>query len=170
MVAGCHLQVRGRGQFAHGRRGRAHLEARAGDLLRVATAGVVHIGGELDHQRIDRCILFILQRAPYGNTAAREILDAALAAAAFEQDVQLLFSGEGVWQLLPGQQPDAFAGKDISKMLQALGYYDIEAVYADAVSLAERGLDSTTLALPVMALDPAAQQQLLRTADCVITL
>lgn len=115
-------------------------------------------------------ILFVLQRAPYGSSSARESLDAALAAAAFEQDVQLLFSGDGVWQLLPDLQADAIAGKDIGKMLQALAYYDIEHVYADAQSLAERGLSAATLAIPVMPLTNHPLRQLFRDADCVIAL
>lgn len=115
-------------------------------------------------------ILFVLQRAPYGSSSARESLDAALAAAAFEQDVQLLFSGEGVWQLLPNQQADAIASKDIGKMLQALAYYDIDRVYADAQSLAERGLAAETLAMAVTPVAAHALQQLFRDADCVIAL
>lgn len=117
-----------------------------------------------------KTILFILQRAPHGSSAARETLDAALAAAAFEQDVQLLFGGDGVWLLQPGQRADAIASKDTAKMLQALAYYDIKAVFADTVSLAERGLDATNLALAVTAIEPAAQQRLLRAADCVVAL
>ena len=115
-------------------------------------------------------ILFVLQRAPYGSSSAREALDAALAAAAFEQDVQLLFSGDGVWQLLAGQQAEAIAGKDIGKMLQALAYYDIEHVYADSQSLAERSLSADTLAIPVTPLANPALRQLFRDADCVIAL
>jgi tRNA 2-thiouridine synthesizing protein C len=117
-----------------------------------------------------KTILFILQRAPYGSSAARETLDAALAAAAFEQTVQLLFTGDGVWQLLPAQQPEAIGSKDSSKMLQALDYYDIEAVYADAVSLAERGLSAEQSAIPVTALSGDALKQLIQSADCVIAL
>ena len=115
-------------------------------------------------------ILFILQRAPYGTATAREALDAALAAAAFEQDVQLLFAGDGIWQLLPDQQADAIASKDIGKMLQALGYYDINEIFVDAVSLAERQLDTTQLAIPVTAVAGTALQALVRAADCVIAL
>lgn len=115
-------------------------------------------------------ILFILQRAPYGTSAAREALDAALAAAAFEQDVQLLFAGDGVWQLLPDQQPDAIHSKGIGKMLQALDYYDINQTFVDSVSLTDRQLDSAQLAIPVTAVTGTALQDLIRAADCVIAL
>ena len=44
-----------------------------------------------------KSILFVVQHTPYGSSATQEALDAALATAAFEQNVQLFFSGDGVW-------------------------------------------------------------------------
>ena len=115
-------------------------------------------------------ILFIMQRPPYGSSAARESLDAALAAAAFEQEVQLLFTGDGVWQLLPDQAADAIHCKNIGKMLQALAYYDIKDVFADGASLAERQLAVEHLSIPVTALEGGPLRKLLQDADCVIAL
>lgn len=60
-------------------------------------------------------MLLVLRRGPYGNALARASLDVALAAAAFEQDVHLLFMDDGVWQLLPGQQPADIAAKNLHK-------------------------------------------------------
>lgn len=117
-----------------------------------------------------KTLLFILQHAPYGSSALRETLDAALAAAAFEQHVQLLFSGDGVFALLPDQQADAIASKDTAKMLQALGYYDIDEIYVDSLSLAERTLTVEQLALPVTVADTDHLRALLRAADSVVAL
>jgi tRNA 2-thiouridine synthesizing protein C len=117
-----------------------------------------------------KTILFILQRAPYSSSATREALDAALAAAAFEQRVQLLFTGDGVWNLLPGQSPDVINSKDTSKMLQALSYYDIEEVYADAASLDERQFPAGQMAIPTQPLSGEALRMLVNNADCVIAL
>lgn len=117
-----------------------------------------------------KTILFILQRAPYASSATREALDAALAAAAFEQDVQLLFTGDGVWHLLQGQQANAIASKDTSKMLQALSYYDIEAVYVDSVSISERNLPVDQLAIPAATIAGEELRMLVKNADCVIAL
>lgn len=117
-----------------------------------------------------KTLLFILHRAPYGTSSLRDSLDAALAAAAFEQRVQLLFSGDGVLALLPGQQADAIGSKDTGKMLQALGYYDINEIYADAVSLEERGLDPAILAIAVTVADHTTLRQLLGEADTVIAI
>ncbi len=115
-------------------------------------------------------ILFILQRAPHGTSTARETLDAALACAAFEQNVQLLFTGDGVWQLLAEQKPSGIGSKDISKMLGALAYYDIHAVFADRYSLDARQLSAETLAIPVTPLEASTLRELVRDADCVINL
>ncbi len=117
-----------------------------------------------------KTILFILQRAPYGSNAMRESLDAALAAAAFEQNVQLLFSGEGVWGLLPTQNPEAIHSKSIEKMLHALHYYDIKQIYVDEVSLHERKLPMDALAIIATPVAANAMAALVRQADCVINL
>lgn len=117
-----------------------------------------------------KTILFILQRAPYGDSTIRETLDAALAAAAFEQNVQLLFTGDGVWNLLPEQDANSIASKDTAKMLQALNYYDIEAVFSDDASLEERGLSVENLAIAVKNITGDTMKNLVRTADCAIAL
>ncbi|HQQ74980.1 MAG TPA: sulfurtransferase complex subunit TusC [Pseudomonadales bacterium] len=117
-----------------------------------------------------KTILFILQRAPYGSSATREALDAALAAAAFEQNVQVLFSGDGVWHLSTDQQADAISSKDTSKMLQALDYYDISDVFVDKISLQERGLSVTPLTITAKTIGGDTLKQLIRTADCVVAL
>lgn len=117
-----------------------------------------------------KTLLFILQRAPHGSSALREALDAALAAAAFEQRVQLLFSGDGVFALLPNQQVDAIHSKDTSKMLQALQYYDIDEVFFDAISLAERNIDAATLAIPAQAAGAEQLRELMHNADSVVAL
>jgi tRNA 2-thiouridine synthesizing protein C len=117
-----------------------------------------------------KTLLFILQRAPYGSSATREALDAALAAAAFEQDVQILFTGDGIWNLLPEQDASSINSKDTSKMLQALSYYDIDDVYVDSVSLNERRLASTSLAIAAKSITGDDLRQLVKNADCVISL
>lgn len=115
-------------------------------------------------------ILFIMQHSPYGNTRAREALDAALACAAFEQPVQLLFTDDGVWQLLPDQQASTVGNKDIGKMLGALAYYDINAVFTDSTALRTRNLTPADLAIQTTAVETDAMRQLIHAADCVITL
>lgn len=117
-----------------------------------------------------KSILFVVQHTPYGSSATQEALDAALATAAFEQKVQLFFSGDGVWSLLCSQQSELIQRKNIEKVLHALHYYDIESIYIDLNSLQERGLAAENLTLPATALTAAEQAALFQRADCVITL
>jgi tRNA 2-thiouridine synthesizing protein C len=49
-------------------------------------------------------ILLVSRHAPYGNSTARESIDIALAAAAYDQDIGILFMDDGVFQLLKNQQ------------------------------------------------------------------
>lgn len=119
---------------------------------------------------VKKNILFILQRAPHGNSSGRETLDAALACAAFDQHVQLLFIDDGVWHLLPDQQADTIDSKDTSKMLGALAYYDISEVFADASSLQARQLPTEKCTIPVTELAEDAVRLLIQQADCVIAL
>ena len=117
-----------------------------------------------------KTVLFILQRAPYGNSATREALDAALAAAAFEQNVQILFTGDGIWNLLTEQDAGSINSKDTSKMLQALDYYDISEVFVDDISLQERGIVSTQLSIAASTIGGEKLKELIKTANCVIAL
>lgn len=93
--------------------------------------------------------LIIQHRAPYADHAASEALDLLLVLAAFGQNPAVLFSGDGVWQLLANQHPAALGHKSLAAQLQSLPLYDVEHLYADADSLRARGLQAEQLALPV---------------------
>lgn len=112
--------------------------------------------------------LFIQHRAPYGSESAQEQLDAILVSAAFGQQLSVLFQDDGVWQLLPGQNAKSLQKRSLGAQLQALELYDVKQLYVDAVSLQERQLDVSALALPVQVLDSAALRQLLAEQDMVL--
>jgi len=90
-------------------------------------------------------ILVLCRRAPYSGHLARAGLDAALAAAVFEQDLSVLFMDEGVWQLVPGQQSGEIDNKSISSTLESMPLYDIESFYVEALSLRQRGIAAEAL-------------------------
>lgn len=112
--------------------------------------------------------LLICRHAPYGAPLAREALDVALTAATFDQEVALLFLGDGVLQLLRDQQPAAIAQKALDKQLAALPLYDVETIYVEAEALAARGLNTGDLALPVATLAPAQIAQQIAAHDVVL--
>jgi tRNA 2-thiouridine synthesizing protein C len=98
-------------------------------------------------------LLLIFRHGPYGYPGSRGGYDLALAAAAFEQPVSILFIDDGVWHLLPGQSADRIDRKSIEKTLASLSLYDIDRLYVDAASLHSRGLAPGDLVAGLSAID-----------------
>lgn len=113
--------------------------------------------------------LFINRRSPYGSGHAAEMMDAALIAASFDQQVHLAFLDDGVFQLVRHQEPDAINGKDMGEALLELGEYDIEHVWVERQSLAERGLTESDLLIPVTLVDRVDFAGLLADMDVVVS-
>ncbi|MBZ9568488.1 DsrE family protein [Modicisalibacter tunisiensis] len=96
----------------------------------------------------DMPLLVILRHAPHDGSWLREGLDVALVAAAFGRAVTLLFMGDGVEALRPGQTAGPLGQKGTHPTLDMLAMYDIEDLRVDATSLAERGLSTAELPWP----------------------
>ena len=111
-----------------------------------------------------RNLLFVISHAPQRGALARELLDAVLVAAVFEQRVSLLFVGDGAYQLLDNGSRD----DNIARNFRALPSYDVDAVYVDRSALRERGLDVAQLVLPVRSIGRAAIRRLLAAQHAVI--
>jgi tRNA 2-thiouridine synthesizing protein C len=109
--------------------------------------------------------LVITSSAPYGTAQAKEATELALATALFEQKVSLLFQGDGVFQLLPNQNPAAVEQKNLAAMQQALPLYDVEDLFYCADSLQKRGLDHGDLVLSAKALSHSEIASLIRQQD-----
>jgi tRNA 2-thiouridine synthesizing protein C len=84
--------------------------------------------------------VYMNRKAPYGTVYALESLEVVLIAAAFEQEVQLVFVDDGVYQLTKGQTTEGIGMKNFSKTYSALGDYEVTQVYVDEQSLKDRGL------------------------------
>ena len=91
-------------------------------------------------------ILLLFRHAPYAGLLARAGLDAALAAAVFEQELSVLFMDEGIWQLLPEQHSEGIDCKNIAATLESMPLYDIEEFFVETESLVKRGVDASALA------------------------
>ena len=112
--------------------------------------------------------LIVCRHPPYGESYAREALDLALAAAAFDQAVTLLFLGDGVTQLLNAHDSAAIDEKSFEKQLSALPLYDVDTLYADAAALQRRGLTAADLSLPVLMLSEAQISALFDDHDVIL--
>ena len=94
-------------------------------------------------------ILFVFNKPPYTGAYSQELLDLAMTAAAFDQEVALVLMDDAVFHLKKDQHPEEAGLKNISRLFQALPLYDIETVYVETESLHERRLDADDLASPV---------------------
>lgn len=115
-------------------------------------------------------ITFISRTAPYGQNRANLCLDMALAAAVFEQEVSYVFMGDGVYQLLKGQDGSAIGSKTLGNALETLALYGIENVFVDANSLEARGLKEEDLLPGLKCVDGETQAKLLEESDTVFNL
>lgn len=84
--------------------------------------------------------MYVNRKAPYGTVYALESLEVVLIGAAFEQDVSLAFIGDGVYELMEGQDTAAAGFKNFSPTYAALGDYEVTKIYVEKESLEERGL------------------------------
>lgn len=113
--------------------------------------------------------LIICRRPPYGESFAREALDVALAAAAFDQPIALLFLGDGVAQLLNTQDSAGIGEKSFEKQLSALPLYDIDSLYVDESALKQRGFSAMDLSLPAQSVTDSDITALLKSHDVVLS-
>ncbi len=93
--------------------------------------------------------MYLNRKAPYGTVYALESLEVILIAAAFDQDVSVVFIDDGVYQIVQNQSTDGIGMKNFSATYHALGDYDINKICVSKESLEERGLSKADL-LPLV--------------------
>lgn len=113
-------------------------------------------------------ILFLLRQTPYQSSRAVEAIEAILVAGVFEQDVSVLFKGDGVWQLIKEQDGGAFGTRTVGKMLGALREYGVTKLFVCQPSLAERGLTVADLVFELRPLAPSEQEALIANQEAVL--
>ena len=118
---------------------------------------------------MEKHLLFVLTKPPYGCSSARESTDAILAALAFGQHVSILALGDGIFQFTAQQNPQQIEQKNTAAMLSALPMYGADHFYATTQDLAERHLSSDDFVVPVIAIDNAQQRALLQDAHVVLS-
>lgn len=117
-----------------------------------------------------KSLLLIFRTAPFMSSANRDNLDIALACAAFDIPVSLLFLNDGVLQLLPNQQSQLVDQKDLSKTLNALPMYDIDQCFVLDTHLAKHQLTSTELTLDCTVLPQQELATFIQSFDVAINL
>jgi tRNA 2-thiouridine synthesizing protein C len=87
-------------------------------------------------------LAIINSKAPYSSSQGKDALDIALIFGSFEQKVSLFFQGDGVYQLIAGQDGSLVSIKDYLKTFSAFEFYDIEDIFVCQQSLANRQLEA----------------------------
>ena len=111
----------------------------------------------------------LLRQAPYGKHLAYEALDVVLAYAAFDQNISLFFIGDGVFQLLKGQNSQAIEQKSLEKKLNALSLYDVNKRYVCQQSLEKRGLSADDLCIDITLVTSIKLSQHIRQQNTLIS-
>lgn len=112
--------------------------------------------------------MYVNRRAPYGTIYALESLEMVLVAAAFDQDVTMVFLDDGVYQLKKDQDTAAIGMKNFSRTYGALDDYDVEKIYVEKESLEARGLTEDDLVIPVQVIDADSLQKIMSNQDVVL--
>ena len=113
--------------------------------------------------------MYVNRKAPYGTIYALECLEVVLIAAAFDQDVSVVFVDDGVCQLKKDQDTAAIGMKNFSNTYRALDDYDVEKIYVEQESLEARGLTEDDLIIPVEVLAAAELSEIMAQQDVVIS-
>ena len=125
--------------------------------------------GEEGNGQIVKRFMYVNRKAPYGTIYALETLDTVLIAAAFDQDVTMVFLDDGVYQLRKGQDTAAINMKNFSPTYRALDDYDVEKIYVEKESLEARGLTSDDLVIPVEIVSAEKLRDIMDSQDVVIS-
>ncbi len=113
--------------------------------------------------------MYVNRKAPYGTIYALECLEVVLVAAAFDQDVSVVFVDDGVYQLKKNQDTTGIGMKNFSKTYRALDDYDVEKIYVEQESLDARGLDAEDLIIPVEVVAADNLRAIMAQQDVVIS-
>ena len=113
-------------------------------------------------------IMHVLRHAPHGTIYTYEGLEMILIMAAYEQDLSVVFIGDGVYALKKNQDTAGIGIKGFARTFMALDGYDVEKLYVDKLSLEERGLTEDDLVVPVEVLDAEVIGGLMKEQDVII--
>jgi tRNA 2-thiouridine synthesizing protein C len=113
-------------------------------------------------------IMHVLRHAPHGTIYSYEGLEMILIMAAYEQDLSVVFIGDGVYAIKKNQDTAGIGIKGFAKTFMALDGYDVEKLYVDRLSLEERGLSEEDLLVDVEVLDSSEIGALMNGQDVII--
>lgn len=122
-----------------------------------------------DGPEVVKRFMYLNRKAPYGTIYALETLEKILVAAAFEQDVSVVFVDDGVYQLKKGQSTEEIGMKNFSPTFRALDGYDVEKLYVEKESLEARGMSQEDLIVDVEVVGSEQLKELMAAQDVIMS-
>ena len=114
-------------------------------------------------------IMYVNRKAPYGTIYALESLEVVLIAAAFDQDVSLVFMDDGVYQLKKGHQTKGIEVKNFQPTYRALDDYDVNKLYVEKEALEARGLSESDLVVAVEVVSAQRMTEIMEGQDVILS-
>jgi len=114
-------------------------------------------------------VLLILRQSPYSSSFAKSALDTALATAAFDAPLTLLFLGDGVLQLIAGQAADVIGQRNLVKQLASLPLYGVHEVFVDTDSAQRYCIDLALCPVPTKAVSESEISVLMGSHDHLLS-
>lgn len=116
-----------------------------------------------------KSVALINTTAPFASSAGKDSLDIALILGSYEQNVDIFFINDGVFQLPLNQQPETIFVKNYLKTIPALEFYDIENLFVCQQSLTDRNLSVDSLVENTQVIDTNNIAAKLASYDVVLT-
>ena len=116
-----------------------------------------------------KSVLIRMSKSPLNGLISGEQLETAMVSATFEQEVSILFVGDGIFNLLPTKKPKEVAGYNIEKMLLALPTFDVNSLFICERSLEQRQIGAFNLPTNVKLITFEDQRRLIKTTDVVLS-
>ena len=116
-----------------------------------------------------KSVLIRMSKSPLNGLISGEQLETAMVAATFEQEVSILFTGDGVLNLLPAKETKEVTGYNIEKMLLALPTFDVNDLFICERSLEQRQIGVFSLPKNATVITFEDQRRLIKTTDVVLS-
>ena len=113
--------------------------------------------------------LYVNRKAPYGTIYALESLEVVLIGAAFDQNVSVAFLGDGVYQLVKGEDTKGVEMKNFSPTYGALDDYDVNQLYVEQEAMQARGLVEADLVVPVEMVSAEQMAEIMESQDVILS-
>ena len=112
----------------------------------------------------------LINSTSFSDSGFKEAIDLGLVCAAFDQQVKLIFTGRGVFNLVKNQRAELLGDKNHVDILKGIEFYDIKELYADAESIARFRLSLEDMIANIRAITPAEIVSLNCQSDRIVAL